>query len=284
MKFPIKKVATMAAVALALPLAAIAPATQAATLITEWGYHVESGFTYFTETAGDNGVMYAGASTDPDGDGTSNARGELQWSDDSGATSSIYVDPVVDSTGSAPNLFTDGAAVAGASVFHDNNVISASAATLRTATLLTGLTLDPINPDLSKLPTQTLQFQVAFTETLNDQDTCPAGDSVPCDDIFVLTDPDGAFTSTFKIAGYEYTLVLNLLGLGPLSNSACTAAGALAGCRGLVTEEDGLTDFDTEFSISAALIAVPAPGTLSILALGLACMLLAGFSRKRHIG
>lgn len=280
MNLPIRKFATMAAVALALPVVAMAPATQAATMITQWDYDVDTAFSGYTPDPGTfGGVVGTNAVVDVTGDATPEPS-TLQWSDDDGDTSSIGVTAEVDGT----DLFTNSVAVSGATFFHDNQAIDSNATTLNTASILSQLILTPLAPVAgAALAPQTINFEVNFEETPNSGDLldCPGNAGSICDDIFVLTDPDGSLTEMFTLDGYKYTVLLDILGLGPLDADACTAAGVAPGCRGLLTEEGKRNPFGTEFSISAVKV-VPEPSTLSILAMGLLCLVLAGYSRNRR--
>lgn len=306
MKFQITKVATAAAVALALPIAAVSPATQAA-LITDWGYTVTSNFVAYQDEDGNTSTINnttgdPGLSGNPFGSTTFDT---LAWSDDAGDTSSIGVEQTVaDST--SPALLTNtatttGNTVAGATLYHDNQILNSAPAILDTATILSSLVLTPLlPPTASGNESVSLGFVINFKETDNDSTGpgpgpdgilgnaddvafagCPGNSQSNCDDIFELAEPTGPLTSVFTRGGFKYTVLFNVSGLGPLLDSACDAAidnyDGL-GCVGLLTQENQLNTITTSFSISA--VRVPAPGTLSILALGLLCLVWAGFRRN----
>src|SRR5699024_7248525 len=235
-----------------------------ATPIQQWEYTVHSGFeSNWTQVDG-NGSGVQGSDLNANfGDRPTT----LSWADEKGASSSIGVSDSV----SGSDLYTNGAYVDGAVFSHDNRILDADAATLATANVLSRLTLTPIVPPGSEsYPPDPLNFGISFKETFND----PAGncgfDSVSnCDDIFVLTSPSGLITQTFQPGdGYEYTVHLSINDLvDPLDPEICALAGVDSGCRGITTLEDQNNSFYTSFAITSAALAVPEPGTLSILAL-----------------
>ncbi len=264
----------------AVALTLMAGATQAsAALITEWGYQIESGFSAFAPA----GAIPAGVEgSDPNAGGVAPVNGlptTLSWGDPGspgGDPSSLEVTP---SVSNPPNLFTNGAAVNGASITHNNNVITGDSIALDTATLLTALILTPINPPGAPVGPIVIPFFIQFEETVNEPDSgvcTPGTGGTPCADIFVLGDP-GALTFDFSLMGVDYTADLDVEGFGPLSDAACAAAGALAGCVGFITPENQSTTLDTTFTITAK---VPEPGTLALLGLGLIGL---GFARKRKV-
>jgi len=279
MSRPINKIAFTAAAALALPLFA-AVSVAHATPIQQWEYTVHSGFDGWTEVDG-NGSGVQGS--DPNAD-FGDRPATLSWSDTTGLASSIGVTGTV--TGS--DLHTNGGYVGGATFSHHNTAIDADAATLATANVLSRLTLTPITPPGSEgYSPDPLNFGISFKETFND----PAGncgfDSVSnCDDIFILTSPSGLIAQTFQPGdGYEYTVHFSINDLvDPLDPDICAEAGVAPGCRGITTLENQNNSFNTSFAITSAALAVPEPGTLSILALGLLCLAGAGFSRKWRMG
>lgn len=275
----INRLAVMTAVALALPLAVLASAAQAS-MVTTWGYDVENGFTGWTSDGEPGGTGIAGSIDNPD---LLNYPTKLSWSDGSD-TSSISIEP--DVTAPPSTLATNGATVTGADFTHVNHILANDTESLSTATILSQLTLTPKTPSAgSTLPPVSLTFGIDFTETDNNGPlgACPGDATTVCDDIFVLTSPTGGLSSSFTLGGYKYTVFLDILGLkDPLDDTACDAAGAANGCRGILTAENATNIFGTEFNITA--VAVPTPGTLSLFALGMLCLVVGGFSLKRRAG
>ena len=159
-----------------------------------------------------------------------------------------------------------------AKVTHYNNPLNGNWQTLSTASLQTVLTLTPLNPAANPPGSQygpvTLNFSVNFIETLN-QEPCVIGSSV-CDDIFVLT--QGSFDQEFTYGGYSY-FVSFVPGSGPLDalpTSACTAAGASAGCLGFWTAENSSeTETFGLIITSTPINPAPEPAMLGLVGVGL---------------
>lgn len=254
--------------AAALTAGALSIGTAHAVLITQFSYYNEAGFSAWAPQSqvsgsGDSGAVLGLAT-------------ELQW----GGASSLTSDSPVTGT-----INTNGAAEAGVPLIHANFPI-ALGISLKSATLTDALQLTPIAPISGPtFDAPTLNFNILFQETVNDpaSGVCADGtlrsdavNAAGCRDIFVLSNPGELTGGSFVFDDYLYTVTITAAGLGPLSNAACAAAGASAGCIGFLTAENQENTLQPFFQITAQFI--PEPGMLALLGLGLGAL---GFTRRR---
>lgn len=247
---------------LVLPLT-LGAATASAAQITEWNYTVVNEFSDTVFSAG-TGTVIEGAS-------------ELSWGSDDDR-SSISITPLITEP---PVLVTNGGPVDGGTFTHVNQPIPDDSAMLQSFNLNSTLSLSAAAPDSmagqgpGDLP---VVFSSFFTETLNNGSCVPESTS-NCDDIFSLGNPDFGFLNeegnfvfaapSFTIDDFSYTVFLEIVGLGALSDAACGVAGADSGCIGFLTMENATNTFQSNFRIESSAVSVPEPGTLALFGLGL---------------
>lgn len=254
--------------AAALTAGALSIGTAHAVLITQFSYYNEAGFSSWVPTSqvtgsGDSGTLL-GLTT------------ELKWGGASSLTANSPSTGIVN---------TNGAPEPGVSLVHANFPIQLGIS-LKSATLTDALQLTPIAPISGPtFDAPTLNFNILFQETVNDPTSgvCADGtlrsnaaNAAGCRDIFVLGNPGELTGGSFVFDDYLYTVTITAAGLGPLSNAACAAAGASAGCIGFLTAENQENTLQPFFQITAQFI--PEPGMLALLGLGLGAL---GFTRRR---
>ena len=243
-----------------------APMANAA-LVTQWDYTVTLNWTDATFVAGvDAGFPY--------GTGTQTVSADvLSWGAPGGNHTNQNATPdvarsalVITNDPASGTVITNGGIAPTNTVTHFNNAISASFDTLNTATAVSTLALTPLVPPGPAQPVVAREFTVQFAETFN-QSPCGFDSASVCDDIFTIVLGDLDFSFVYDNVLYTLSIVELSGNLGPLSDAQCAAAGAAAGCVGIVTQENAADNVNFGIVIVAQLL--PEPGVLALLGIGL---------------
>jgi hypothetical protein len=261
------------AVSLLLVFTILGAQSASAVLITDWSWQVEATFTAAAPLAPPADAVtpsipnpnFPIAGPPPAFNFTM-----LQWGGDAGfgqsslqivnpSLSSPPLDPIQTNMGPEDTLL----------LRHSNFAVFPFVNSLSSATLSAQLLLTPLLPPGSSVGPLTADFDIRFRETQNNLTPCPAGDPGPCDDVFVITNPEVLTNPVqFVIDDFVYTVTQGAVGLGLLPPGACAAAGVAAGCIGFVTAEGSINDLQAFVAITATRI-VPEPAVLALLGLAL---------------
>jgi hypothetical protein len=274
----IRKAGWVAAVAVP---ALFAAQGASAALVTDWNFQAYSAFTDWSpESDAEGAVTPSNPNENFEGNPTTLSWGVAE------NQSSISIDPVVEGT-----VQTNGDFEQSATFTHNNfpirdpNDVSLESFLLATNLVLTATAPPEMEGATESLP---LDFPSLFFESPN-VENCGFESESNCDDIFVLGGGDatnlneeGIFEATtgFTLDDITYTVLLEIEGLGALTNDQCSAANAGAGCVGFLTQEGQVNQFTSRFAIRAEVAEVPEPGTLGLLGLGLAGLGFAGRRRR----
>ncbi|MHA7816366.1 MAG: THxN family PEP-CTERM protein [Pseudohaliea sp.] len=258
-----------------------------------WDFRVEAGFTTFAGEGASSSSSIVGEDltsglVDPDDTSQPFDADDdwqtISWGPTDGAPRSSIGVELGDGSGTnfVGQLQTGGPLVTTGNVFHQNNVLPGNGVTLDTASLVTQIFIvprlaagSPVAPPDSALE-DTISLSINFEETSNNN-SCVAGSSTNCDDVFVVNVKDEAFNRStglierlISVGGNDYIASVKIEGLGELGTDACAEAEVTIEpgeptCIGLLTGEGQSNVFTTSVGIRA----VPAPGTLALLGLGL---------------
>ena len=279
--------------------AALASPAAMADVILNWDWALFAGWTDSTVEGGGSADASGPVDIIPTAPGTLTGDSVLSWgvSSGSGQSSLTIVNPTIstsnfagetglgDGLGSQLVLLPNGdgtytsAPVAGTMFSHANNPITGNS--LTNAVLSEWFALSPDNGDplLPATFIDTPVFDILFEETTNtgNVDDCVIDSTIPCNDVFVIANPD-LLTTSFTLDGFIYTITIGAIGLTPLDGETCGLVGQPAGCLGFVTEEGSTNNaLNVLFGLSAR--PVSAPSVLALMGLGLLGI---GYSRRRN--
>ncbi len=282
----LKNIALVGGVASVMALAMTMP-SQAATVVTSWGYTVNAGFFNYTSTAGGHTGITASNTNNSFSPGLPTF---LSWGD-SGPFSTLSLG--ANNGSSTGTVFTNLAAVPTSTVTADNHPITGP--TLATATIHDTLQLQSLTPPPVGSPFNLpqLSFDIAYDETPNSglaSDCAAQPSTTPCADILAITNLTNAGFDTTSIpgtvfisqtlpnyGGEDYTINLFITGLVHLTANECNAVNTadslnipLASCFGFISQESNTNNFQASLQIlDKGPTQVPEPATIALFGSGL---------------
>jgi hypothetical protein len=272
----IKKILMAGGVASVMALAIPAQAQ-----VTSWTATVDAGFSSYTSTAGGTTGITASANNVLLGDPTA-----LAWPSGSSPQSGLSLSALGHFSGT---ILTGNAPVNTTIVTANNHPINGTS--LIKATIHDQLVLTPLTPPAPSLPTQFLNFDIAYDETPNTAPCAatPIPSNNPCPDIlaivnlqnggFDISDPSNVFI-TQKLTNYggeDYTINLFITGLILLNSTECSSVEGSSGltipanqCIGFISQENNDNTFQASLQIlDNGKTSVPEPATIALFGSGL---------------
>jgi len=250
-----------------------------AQVVTSWTAKVDAGFSSYTSSAGGTTGITASANNVTLGLPTS-----LIWPAGGSPQSGLSLSNLGNFTGT---INTGASPTNTTVVTATNHVITGTS--LTRATIHDQLVLTPLTPPAPSLPTQFLNFDVAYDETPNTAPCAAPSGITPCADIlaivnlqnggFDISNPNNAFITQHlnNYNGEDYTLNLFITGLVLLNSTECGSVEASSGlsipanqCIGFISQENNVNNFQASLQIlDNGRTSIPEPATIALFGSGL---------------